>query len=79
VGRTRAKRLKGFGNAIVLPIATTFIASVIDSFAEAARSQGLSAEAVEAVEAVDPVIVVDPAIVVDPMIVDAATTEEHAA
>ena len=36
VGRTRSKRLKGFGNAIVLPCATAFVAAVIDAFAEAA-------------------------------------------
>jgi hypothetical protein len=38
MGRTRAARLRGFGNAIVLPLATTFVASVIDAFADAAQS-----------------------------------------
>ncbi len=37
MGRTRAKRLRGFGNAIVLPLATVFVASVIDSLGDAAR------------------------------------------
>lgn len=37
VGRTRAKRLRGFGNAIVLPLATTFVSAVIDAFVDASR------------------------------------------
>jgi hypothetical protein len=44
VGRTRAKRLRGFGNAIARPLAVVFVASVIDSFAEASRAQRASAE-----------------------------------
>jgi DNA (cytosine-5)-methyltransferase 1 len=39
MGRTRSKRLRGYGNAIVLPLATVFVGSVIDSFAEAAREE----------------------------------------
>lgn len=35
LGRTRSARLRGFGNAIVLPLATTFVAAVIDSFVDA--------------------------------------------
>jgi len=35
MGRTRAKRLRGFGNAIVLPLATEFVASVLDVLADA--------------------------------------------
>lgn len=35
MGRTRAKRLKGYGNAIVLPLATAFVAAVIDVLAGA--------------------------------------------
>ena len=35
VGRTRAKRLRCFGNSIVLPLATTFVNSVFDAFADA--------------------------------------------
>ncbi len=35
LGQTRAKRLRGFGNAIVLPLATEFVAAVIDAFADA--------------------------------------------
>ena len=38
VGRTRAKRLRGFGNAIVRPLAVAFVEAAIDSFAEAART-----------------------------------------
>ncbi len=37
VGRTRAKRLRCLGNAIVLPLATTFVGAVIDAFVDAAR------------------------------------------
>ena len=36
MGRTRAKRLRGFGNAVVLPLATAFVESVIDTLADAA-------------------------------------------
>lgn len=38
VGRTRAARLRCFGNAIVLPLATAFVGAVIDAFADAARA-----------------------------------------
>ena len=37
-GLARAKRLRGYGNSVVLPLATAFIASVIDAFADSARS-----------------------------------------
>jgi hypothetical protein len=36
VGRTRAKRLRGFGNGIVLPQATEFVGAVIDALADSA-------------------------------------------
>jgi len=36
LGRTRAKRLKCFGNSIVLPLATAFVEAVIETFADAA-------------------------------------------
>ena len=36
MGRTRAKRLRGFGNAVVLPLATAFVEAVIDTLADAA-------------------------------------------
>jgi len=35
VGRTRAKRLRGYGNAIVRPLATAFISAVIDTLVDA--------------------------------------------
>ena len=38
MGRTRAARLRGFGNAIVLPLATAFVEAVIDTFAAAAQT-----------------------------------------
>jgi DNA (cytosine-5)-methyltransferase 1 len=37
VGRTRAKRLRGYGNAIVLPQAKEFVGAVIETLADAAR------------------------------------------
>ena len=37
VGRTRAARLRGYGNSIVLPLATAFVEAVIDALADAAR------------------------------------------
>ena len=58
VGRTRAKRLRGFGNAIVLPLAAAFVESVIEVFADAARSLGLHTT-IETVH--DSVITFDPA------------------
>jgi DNA (cytosine-5)-methyltransferase 1 len=39
VGRTRAKRLRAYGNAIVRPLAVAFVAAVIDSFADAAAQE----------------------------------------
>jgi hypothetical protein len=51
MGRTRAARLRGYGNAIVLPLATAFVEAVIDTFAAAARS----------VAAADPAISLEPA------------------
>ncbi len=56
MGRTRAKRLRGFGNAIVLPLATAFVASVIDAFVDAARALGaeITSATAEPVEAVKP-------------------------
>ena len=57
MGRTRAKRLRGFGNAIVLPLATAFVESVIESFADAARSLGF--HPIEVVP--DPVIALESA------------------
>jgi len=44
VGRTRAKRLRGFGNAIVLPLATEFVSAVIDALADDADKIGTSVE-----------------------------------
>jgi len=41
VGRTRAARLRGFGNSIVLPLATAFVESVIDALADAALGIGV--------------------------------------
>jgi hypothetical protein len=41
MGRTRAKRLRGYGNAIVLPLATLFVESVIESFVDAAHAIGV--------------------------------------
>ncbi len=38
MGRTRAARLRGFGNAIVLPLATAFVEAVIETLADAALS-----------------------------------------
>jgi hypothetical protein len=43
MGRTRAKRLRGFGNAIVRPLAVAFMEAVIEAFVDAARSLGLHA------------------------------------
>lgn len=37
MGRTRTARLRGFGNAIVLPLATAFVEAVIDAFAAASE------------------------------------------
>jgi hypothetical protein len=36
VGRTRAKRLRGYGNAIVRPLAVAFVEAVIDVLVDAA-------------------------------------------
>ncbi|HSX22341.1 MAG TPA: hypothetical protein VLE97_06150 [Gaiellaceae bacterium] len=49
MGRTRAKRLRGYGNAIVLPLATLFVESVIDAFADAADALGVASAAAAAV------------------------------
>jgi DNA (cytosine-5)-methyltransferase 1 len=54
MGRTRSARLRGYGNAIVLPLATTFVEAVIDTFADAARSLDLSAVDAAAVPAIFP-------------------------
>jgi site-specific DNA-cytosine methylase len=51
VGRTRAKRLRGYGNAIVRPLAVAFVESVLDTFVDAALSRGLSAPALAAMAA----------------------------
>ena len=84
MGRTRAKRLRGFGNAIVLPLATAFVASVIDALVDAALSLGVD---VPTVVAPDPAGVAESADEADPAItsevasvsVAAATAEDHAA
>ena len=47
VGRTRAKRLKGFGNAIVRPAAVAFVASVLDALTDDA---GIAHEGMASVE-----------------------------
>lgn len=47
MGRTRAKRLRGFGNAIVLPLATTFVEAVIDTLVDAARTPDVETVPVE--------------------------------
>lgn len=63
MGRTRAKRLRCLGNAIVLPLATAFVEAVIDSFAEAALSlapaPAVEPEPASAVES-EPASVVEP-------------------
>ena len=59
MGRTRAKRLRGFGNAIVRPLAVAVMESVIDAFIDAARSLGLHAIEVSP----DPVVVLETAVV----------------
>jgi len=57
MGRTRAKRLRGFGNAIVRPLAVAFVESVIETFVDAALSLGLSPVAMPpAVKMTDPAI-----------------------
>ena len=43
LGRTRAKRLKAYGNAIVLSHAVAFVSSVIDAFADAALAKSATA------------------------------------
>ena len=43
MGRTRAKRLRGFGDAIVLPLATTFVSAVIDALVDAALEEQTAA------------------------------------
>lgn len=67
MGRTRAKRLMGYGNAIVLPLATVFVESMIDALADAAHAIGVDAASVDAasVEAAS----------VDAASVDAASVE----
>ncbi len=57
VGRTRAKRLRGYGNAIVRPLAVAFVGSVIDALVDAAR-------AIDAVAPAAPVV--DPSLIDDP-------------
>ena len=78
MGRTRAKRLRGFGNAIVLPLATAFVESVIEAFADTARSLGLHTIEVVPDSVPDPVIatVHDPVIALERADV---TAEEDAA
>jgi len=49
VGRTRTKRLKGYGNAIVRPQAVEFISAVIETFAEAALEWTPAAEVPDSV------------------------------
>jgi hypothetical protein len=73
LGRTRAARLRGYGNSLVLPVAKVFVEAVIDAFAEAARVQGTQ------VEAADPAIVAEPSAEQAPPIIAEPTTEEHAA
>ena len=87
MGRTRAKRLRGFGNAIVLPLATAFVASVIDAFVDASRSFVEPALAVEAPVDSDPAVAVKVATEADPAITPGVVTvpeqapsaEDHAA
>lgn len=38
VGRTRSKRLRGYGNAIVKPLAAAFVGAVIDTLAESVHA-----------------------------------------
>jgi DNA (cytosine-5)-methyltransferase 1 len=73
LGRTRAARLRGYGNSLVLPVAKVFVEAVIDAFAEAARVQGTQ------VEAADPAIIAEPSAEQAPPIIAEPTTEEHAA
>lgn len=40
LGRTRAARLRCYGNSIVLPLATAFVEAVIDALVDAAREEG---------------------------------------
>lgn len=59
MGRTRAKRLRGFGNAIVRPLAVVFIEAVIETFVDAARShEASSAVDLLVVEATSPAIAI---------------------
>lgn len=50
MGRTRAARLRGYGNAIVREQAKEFVAAVIDSFIDAAREIRARAVVAEPVE-----------------------------
>ena len=45
LGRTRAPRLRAYGNALVLPQATTFIVAVIDAFVDAVEAHEATARA----------------------------------
>jgi len=49
LGRSRARRLKGFGNAIVLPLATVFVEAVLDALVETEANSNAGAAGSEAV------------------------------
>lgn len=71
MGRTRAKRLRGYGNAIVRPLAVAFVEAVIESFADEALSLCLSTTAITSA---------DPAIYLEAAPAHAAVdAEEYAA
>lgn len=77
MGRTRAKRLRGFGNAIVRPLAVAFVESVIEAFVDAAHSLGLGAiTAPIAIEVTDHEISVD--VVVEESSADVVVEESSA-
>lgn len=44
LGRVRTARLRGYGNSIVLPLATTFVEAVIETLVDAARALDVRAE-----------------------------------
>jgi hypothetical protein len=78
VGRTRAARLRGYGNAIVLPLASTFVGAVIAALSDAARetaSEADPASGVKVVVGADPSTSLEVVGVPEP----ATTAEDHAA
>ena len=80
LGRTRAKRLRCFGNAIVLPQATAFVGAVIDAFVDASlKERALSPAEDNAVAvAIDVEVAPSPAITPAPAEVPATIGEQPA-